>query len=66
MERVREENEVQRRREAVVVSQTPSMDVPDQSMGNQVTIEVPNNILEVIGVVGGWVWKGGHGLDQNE
>lgn len=60
LERQREEKDAQRRREAAVVSQTPSMDVPDNSMGNQVTIEVPTNVLEVS--IGGcglsvrWVW----------
>ena len=47
LERRRDEIEAQRRRDAAVVSQTASMDVPDNSMGNQVTIEVPTNVLEV-------------------
>ena len=56
-ERRREENEARRQREMVVNQQTPSMDVPENvgagagagagGGSNQVSIEVPNTILEV-------------------
>ncbi len=58
LERQREDSEVQRQREMVVNQQTPSMDVPDgmggagagpAGSGNQVSVEVPNTILEVRG-----------------
>ena len=50
LERQREESEIRRRREIAVTNQTACLDMPDISMGNQVTIEVPTNILEVSSV----------------
>jgi hypothetical protein len=50
LERQREEKAAQVKREMVVSQQTPSMDVPASgapATPNQVTIEVPNNVLEV-------------------
>lgn len=50
LERQREENASRMKREMVVSQQTPSMDVPAMATTpNQVTVEVPNNILEVSG-----------------
>ena len=53
LERKREENDAKLLREMVVSQQTPSMDVPvtmamqASPSPNQVTIEVPNTVLEV-------------------
>lgn len=49
LERQREENASRMIREVVVSQQTPSVDVPTvtTTTPNQVTIEVPNNVLEV-------------------
>ncbi len=48
LERNRDESEARRQREMVVSQQTASMDVPDGTVaGNQVSIEVPNTIMEV-------------------
>lgn len=50
LERQREEKASMVKREMVVSQQTPSMDVPASGMAgnpNQVTIEVPTNVLEV-------------------
>ena len=53
LERKREENDAKLLREMVVSQQTPSMDVPvtmamqASPSPNQVTIEVPNTIMEV-------------------
>ena len=73
LERQREENESRLKRELAVSQQTASMDVPANSSGNQVSVEVPNNILEVSGRdkwvlslgVGEWVWQSGS-WDEDE
>lgn len=47
LDRRREENHSRVQREMAVSQQSASMDVPTGSSPNQVTIEVPTNILEV-------------------
>ena len=50
LERKRDEENAQMRREMAISQQTPSMEVPSNQpnqAANQVTIEVPNNVLEV-------------------
>ena len=47
LERRREEEEIRRTREVIGISSSSSIDVPQKPMPPQVTVEVPQNVLEV-------------------